>query len=109
MKAIAALSLLLTLGAASPVDIAGKDVAGLEKRDTEIVYLANCVHGDAYYGNSYSSKILVGQVFRNGWTDLLTVQSIMPPVPLLRTELFLLVTTSKYLTDRLSMETSLSY
>lgn len=60
MKVFAALSLLLALGTASPVDIVEKDVASLEKRDTEIVYLANCVNADSYYGvTARFSQIIV--------------------------------------------------
>ncbi|KAI4148846.1 MAG: hypothetical protein L6R39_002676 [Caloplaca ligustica] len=42
MKIYAALALLLAAVNATPLDIVERDPAALEKRDTEIVYLANC-------------------------------------------------------------------
>lgn len=60
MKAFTALSILLAVATATPIDIVEKDVADLEKRDTEIVYLANCVKADSYHGvTARYSQIIV--------------------------------------------------
>jgi hypothetical protein len=45
MKSFAALTFLLALATASPVEVHPRDEGGsLAKRDTEIIYLANCKH-----------------------------------------------------------------
>lgn len=44
MKTFGIITLLLAVVSATPVDIVDKDVAApLEKRDTEVVYLTNCI------------------------------------------------------------------
>ena len=44
MKLFAALGVILTLATASPLEVHPRDEGGsLAKRDTEIVYLANCI------------------------------------------------------------------
>jgi len=44
MKTFATLAFVFALVNASPVaEVVEKDVGSLEKRDTEIIYLANCV------------------------------------------------------------------
>ncbi|KAK4234942.1 hypothetical protein C8A03DRAFT_46812 [Achaetomium macrosporum] len=70
MKSFAALTFLLALATASPVEVMPRDEGALEKRDTEIVYLSNCKHVVSccpplaethtshifYYANSASSQ-----------------------------------------------------
>lgn len=65
MKIYAALALLLAAVNATPLDIVERDPAALEKRDTEIVYLANCkdvVSCCPPLATTYSSRILVSMI-----------------------------------------------
>ncbi|KAH6614481.1 hypothetical protein B0J18DRAFT_439436 [Chaetomium sp. MPI-SDFR-AT-0129] len=58
MKLFAALTTLLALAIASPVEVAIKKDDALEKRDTEIVYLVNCRHLTSCCGpETHSSHI----------------------------------------------------
>jgi hypothetical protein len=60
MKAFTVIALLLAIVNATPVDIVEKDVAPLEKRDTEIVYLANCVNAvSCCTADKHFSQIIV--------------------------------------------------
>ncbi|KAK4150606.1 hypothetical protein C8A00DRAFT_17900 [Chaetomidium leptoderma] len=62
MKSFAALTFLLALATASPIEVVSRDMdeasAALAKRDTEIVYLSNCVHATSCCnGDTYTSGI----------------------------------------------------
>lgn len=62
MKSFAVLALLLAAASATPVEIVERDPAPLEKRDTEIVYLANCVNAvSCCTPDEHYSQIIVRQ------------------------------------------------
>jgi hypothetical protein len=62
MKAFALFGFLLALATATPVEVHPRDEGGpLAKRDTEIVYLANCKHlVSCCTPESHYSQIAVG-------------------------------------------------
>ncbi|KAL7928221.1 hypothetical protein V8C35DRAFT_318692 [Trichoderma chlorosporum] len=58
MKFITAISLLLTAANATPIDLAESDLQSVEKRDTEIVYLSNCLRIVSSGSPTASSEII---------------------------------------------------
>lgn len=62
MKTFAALTFLLALATATPVEVHPRDEGGsLAKRDTEIIYLANCVNAvSCCTADKHYSQIAVG-------------------------------------------------
>ncbi|KAI4129539.1 MAG: hypothetical protein LQ338_002175 [Usnochroma carphineum] len=78
MKTFTILALLLAAVSATPVEVVERDPDPLEKRDTEIVYLANCISAvscctpDVHY-----SQIIVGvqrqelELLQGQWEDAL--------------------------------------
>ncbi len=60
MKTFTAITLLLSLASATPVNLTEKDVAILDKRDTQIIYLANCAESvSCCTPTLYTSQIIV--------------------------------------------------
>jgi hypothetical protein len=75
MKSFAALTFLLALATASPVEVVPREEGSLEKRDTEIIYLSNCkrtVSCCPPLAETHSSAILVGSLRVPNYLTLLT-------------------------------------
>jgi hypothetical protein len=65
MKVIAVTAFLLALVNASPLNIT--DVSSLEKRDTEMIYLANCVNAvSCCVADKHYSQIIVSFIISLG-------------------------------------------
>lgn len=59
MKLISAISLLLAAVNATPLNLVESDLGSLEKRDTEIIYLSNCLKSVSSGSPTASSEIIV--------------------------------------------------
>ncbi|KAL6786343.1 hypothetical protein J3E68DRAFT_432898 [Trichoderma sp. SZMC 28012] len=58
MKLISAISLLLAAVNATPLNLVESDLGSLEKRDTEIIYLSNCLKSVSSGSPTASSEII---------------------------------------------------
>lgn len=59
MKLVSAISLLFAAVNATPLNLAESDLESLGKRDTEIVYLSNCLKSVSSGSPTASSEIIV--------------------------------------------------